>query len=35
MEEKEGKECGEAEYPFIRVYNAEDFEEQGKILLVT
>jgi len=27
--------CGEADYPFIRVYNAEDFLEQGKLLLVT
>jgi len=27
--------CGETEYPFIRIYNAEDFEEQGKILLIT
>lgn len=27
--------CGEAEYPFIRVYGAEDFTEQGKLLLVT
>ncbi len=35
MFEDEGKECGEADYPFIRVYNAEDFTEQGKILLVT
>jgi hypothetical protein len=32
---EEEKECGEAEYPFIRVYNAEDFTEQGKILLAT
>jgi len=35
MLEEEGKECGEAKYPFIRVYNAEDFIEQSKILLVT
>jgi len=35
MLEEEGKECGEAEYPFIRVYNAEDFEEAGKMLLIT
>ncbi len=35
MLDEEGKECGEAEYPFIRVYNAEDFTEHGKILLVT
>lgn len=35
MLEEEGKECGEAEYPFIRIYNADDFTEQGKILLVT
>ena len=35
MEQEEGKLCGEADYPFIRVYNAEDFTEPGKILLVT
>ncbi len=31
----EGKECGDGDYPFIRVYNSEDFTEQGKRLLVT
>jgi len=27
--------CGEAEFPFIKIYNGDDFEEPGKILLVT
>ncbi len=31
----EGMNCGEADYPFIRIYNAEDFSEQGKMLLIT
>ena len=35
MEDELGYNCGEADYPFIRVYGAEEFTEQGKILLVT
>ncbi|MCD4759356.1 hypothetical protein K8R33_00525 [archaeon] len=33
--EADGLSCGEADYPFIRVFNAEDFTENGKLLLVT
>jgi hypothetical protein len=35
METELGYSCGEADYPFIRVYGTEEFTEQGKILLVT
>lgn len=33
--EAEGISCGEAEYPFVRIFYAEDYSETGKILLVT
>ncbi|MBD3361471.1 hypothetical protein GF358_01635 [Candidatus Woesearchaeota archaeon] len=33
MESQENKRCGEADYPFVRVFNAEDFTSQGMINL--
>tara|TARA_B100000315_G_C14393820_1_gene503270 strand:+ start:43 stop:495 length:453 start_codon:yes stop_codon:yes gene_type:complete len=35
MEEVEGFSCGEIAYPFIRIYGAEGYTEEGKILVVT